>query len=220
MATPPKPFEQHDDFLTRAENFYEQNKKAISIGGSIILIAVIGIIAFNSFYLPNKEQEAQEQMFMAQQYFARDSFRLALNGDGNYDGFLQIIDNYKWTKAASLSKYYAGVSSLKLGEFDKAIEYLDDFSSNESLVNSTALGALGDAYSEKNEMDKAVSYYKKAADKTDNKLLSPYYLFKAGMALKVQGKNEEARDVFQQIKEKYPDSNESREAEKYIPTVS
>ncbi len=55
-------------------------------------------------------------MFMAEKYFAEDSLNLALNGDGNYSGFLQIIDDYKWSEAANLSHYYAGVIFFAPGE--------------------------------------------------------------------------------------------------------
>ena len=159
-------------------------------------------------------------MFKAQMYFERDSFNLALNGDGNYSGFLDIIDDYNWTKAADLSKYYAGVSYLYLGKYDKAIEYLKSFGGNDKIVSSMALGAIGDAYSELNNMDDAISFYKKAARNNANGYTTPYFLFKAGMALKVQGKNSDALILFKEIKNEYPDSRQASEIDKYIAMTS
>ncbi len=208
------------DFFTRVEEFFEENKKIISVGVSAILIVVVGIIAFNNFYLPAQETEAQEQMFMAQQYFEQDSFRLALDGDGNYGGFLKIISGYKFTKAANLSHFYAGVSYLRLGEFDNAIQHLNKFSGKEPVTSAMALGALGDAYSEKGDMDKAISHYRKAAAKGDNEMITPYYLFKAGLVLRMNGKNAEALKLFQQIKSEYPNSNEGRDIDRYIAMVN
>lgn len=209
------------DFFTKAENFFEQNKKALSIGGGVAAVALLALIAFYGFYLPGQEKAAQEQMFRAQQYFEQDSFRLALNGDGNYDGFLAIASEYGFTKAANLSHYYAGISYLRIGEYDNAITHLKKFSpKGEPVVCAMAKGALGDAYSEKNEMDEAVSYYKKAAEETKNELITPYYLFKAGLALKVQGKKDDALKLFRQIKNEYPESTEGREIDKYIAMVN
>ncbi|HXH17484.1 MAG TPA: tetratricopeptide repeat protein [Chitinophagales bacterium] len=208
------------DIFTRAEDFFEHNKKWISFGISTALVLIVAVVAINNFYLPSREKEAQEQMFRAQQYFEKDSFRLALNGDGNYDGFLKIIDDYSWTKAACLSHYYAGISYLRLGEYDNAITHLRKFSTREPIVGAMGLGALGDAYSEKNDMDEAVNYYQKAAKKANNEVISPYYLLKAGLALKVKGKNEEALEVFKKIKSNYPESNEGKEIDKYIAMVS
>jgi len=215
-----KPITHRSDFFTNAEDFFEKNKKTIAIGITSVLALVIAAVAFYNFYLPSQEKEAQAQIFKAQQYFEKDSFQLALNGDGNYDGFLQIIDDYGWTKACNLSHYYAGICYLRLGEYDNAIRHLKKFSGSEPVVGAVALGALGDAYSEKSDLDKAISYYKKAAGKGNNSLITPYYLFKAGLALKVKGKNAEALELFRKIKSEYPNSNEGRDIEKYIAMVS
>src|SRR5262249_15074784 len=113
-----------------------------------------------------------------------------------------------------------GISYLRMGEYDKAIEQLKKYSGSEPIVSAAAYSALGDAYSEKNDMDEAVSYYKKAADAVENNFITPMYLFKAGLALKVQGKKEEALKYFQKIKTNYPESNEGRDIDKYIGLVS
>ena len=220
MAQPKPITPQQTDFFTKAEDFFEENKKAISYGTSALLVLIIVVVYINNFYLPGRENEAQSQIFKAQQYFEMDSFRLALVGDGNYDGFLDIMDEYSWTKASNLSKYYAGVCYLRLGDYENAITYLGKFSTSEPIVGAMAMGAMGDAYSETGEMDKAVSHYKQAAKKANNEVLSPYYLFKAAMGLKVKGNNKDALELFKKIKSEYPDSNEGRDMEKYIAIVS
>lgn len=214
MAQPQQP--ESKDFFLKAEHFFEDNKKIISIAASAILIVVIAIVAVSNFYLPSQEKEAQEQLFKSQMYFERDSFKLALNGDGNYMGFLDIIDEYSWTKAADLSQYYAGISYLRLGQYDQAIEHLEQFDGDDMIVSAMALGAIGDAYTEKGDMEEGISYYKKAARLSRDNFTTPYYLFKAGLALKVEGKQQEALELFKEIKEKYPDSNEGANIEKYI----
>lgn len=216
----PQPITQGPDFFTRAEDFFENNKKTISYAISGLLLVIVAIVAIRNFYLPSREKEAQSQIFKAQQYFEQDSFRLALQGDGNYSGFLKIIDDYSWTKASRLSHYYAGVCYLRQGEYDNAIKHLKKFSSSEPVISAMALGALGDAYSEKNQMNDAISCYKKAAAKAGNEMLTPYYLFKAGLALKVQGSREDALKMFNKIKSDYPNSNEGRQIDKYIALVN
>lgn len=220
MAQPKPVTTDQSDVFTKAEDFFEKNKKAISYGVSALLLIIIAGVYINNFYLPGREQEAQSQIFKAQQYFEMDSFRLALEGDGNYDGFLDIIDDYSWTKASNLSKYYAGICYLRMDDYDNAITHLKKFSTSEPVIGAMGLGALGDAYSEKGDMDEAISYYKKAASKGNNNLLSPYYLFKAGLALKTKGNKEDALELFNKIKSEYPESTEGREIEKYIAMVS
>ena len=110
--------------LTRTEQFLESNQKLISIIiGSIVVIAV-GYLGLKKFYIEPRTKNAQDQMFMAQNYFEKDSFNLALNGDGTNLGFLDIIDDFGSTNAGNLANYYAGVSYLHMGQFDKAIDRL------------------------------------------------------------------------------------------------
>ncbi|MGC9353394.1 MAG: tetratricopeptide repeat protein, partial [Mariniphaga sp.] len=107
--------------LTKTERFIEENQKPITyVVGAIILI-VIAYLGFTRFYLQPREKEAQSQMFMAENYFERDSFNLAINGDGNYLGFLDIIDDYGMTKSANLAKYYTAISYLHLGQYEDAL---------------------------------------------------------------------------------------------------
>ena len=80
-------------------------------------------------------------------------------------------------------------------------------------------GALGDAYSELNDFDKAMSNYKKAANHGDNKVLSPYYLKKIGMLHEKNGDLAAAKKAYESIKEKYPDSPDGRDIDKYITRV-
>jgi tetratricopeptide (TPR) repeat protein len=187
--------------------------------GAIILV-VLGYFGFKKLYIAPREKEAQSQMFMAEKYFEMDSIAKALKGDGNYLGFLDIIDQYKFTKSANLSHYYAGICYLKKGEFQNAIDQLGDFSAGDELVAPMAIGAMGDAYMELNNSDKAIEYYLKAADNKKNDLTTPMFLMKAGMAYELAGKNDQAMKTYQRIKTEFARTNEGRDIDKYIGRVS
>jgi tetratricopeptide (TPR) repeat protein len=206
--------------LTRTEQFIEDHQSKIIYGLGAIVLIVIGYLAFTRFYLSNREKEAQSQMFMAEQYFEKDSFNLALNGDGNYLGFLDIIDDYSITKQAKLSCYYAGISYLHLGQFDEAIDYLNRFKTKDIELGPVSQGAKGDAYLELGNKEKALSQYEKAVSLSDNELTAPIYLMKAGKLAESMNKPEKALDFYNQIKEKYPTSNEGRSVDKYIGRVN
>ena len=117
-----------EEAFSKTEQFIEQNQKIILIIIGIIIVVILGFFGFKRFYLAPREKEAQGQMFMAQKYFEQDSIRKALNGDGQYLGFLAIIDEYGMTKSSNLSHYYAGMCYLKLGQFESAVEQLKKFS--------------------------------------------------------------------------------------------
>ena len=205
-----------EEALSKTEHFIEKNQKIILyiVGALVVLIG--GYMAFKKFYLGPKETEAQSQMFWAEKYFEKDSLNLALNGDGNYLGFLDIIDEYGMTKSADLAHYYAGMCYLKKGQFEEAIDHLKDFDSDDQIVSSMAKGALGDAYMELGDNDKALDYYMKAADNNNNLFTTPMFLMKAGWTYEIMGNYAEALKLYERIRKDYYKSYESREIEKYI----
>jgi tetratricopeptide (TPR) repeat protein len=218
--------QQHDNLqeiesaLTKTEQWIEDNQtRMFYVIGAVILV-VMGYLAFTRFYVRSREKEAQSQMFMAEQYFEKDSFNLALNGDGNYLGFLDIIDDYKITKQAGLSKYYAGISYLHLGQYQEAVDYLNRFKTKDILLAPVSQGAKGDAYLELGEQENALKCYKKAISLSENELTKPIYLMKAGMLLENMDQHKEALANYQLIKEKYPNTNEGRNIDKYIARLN
>jgi TolA-binding protein len=205
--------------LTRTEQFLETNQKLIGIViGSIVVVAV-GYFGLNKLYLEPHQKQAQEQMFMAQNYFEKDSFNLALNGDGNNPGFLDIIDDFGSTKAANLSHYYAGISYLHMGKYDDAIENLKKFDTDDLLLGPISVGAQGDAQLELGKTDKALDLYTQAYKMNDNELTAPIYMLKAGELLENASKQEDALKIYETIKQKFPESTEGRSIDKYIARV-
>lgn len=209
-------FEAVEVALSKTEKYIEDNRKSLTII-IVAIAAVVGIyLGYRKFYLEPKENEAQSEMFMAERYFEQDSFKLALEGDGQYLGFLDIIDDYGFTKCANLSNFYAGICYLRMGEFEEAVDYLEQFDGNDRLVAPVALGATGDAYVELNELKKGVKYYEKAAILNANEMTSPVYLLKAGYVYEELGEYKKAVEAYENIKYKYPNSDEAREIDKYI----
>lgn len=201
---------------SKVEHFVEKNKKmlSISVGGIVAVIALY--FAYSHFYIGPKEIEAQSSIFMAEKYFEKDSLEKAINGDGINYGFIDIIDEYSGTKTANLAKYYLGISYLKTGKYQEAIDQLKSFSSTDIFLSSISLGAIGDAQMELGEIDKAISSYEKAANNNSNELTSPMYLFKAGLAYEENGNYEKAVEKYTTIKNDYPESSEGRTIEKYL----
>lgn len=205
-----------EEALGKTEQFIEKHQKTILIALGVILVVGFAIYGVKKFYLEPRENEGQEQMFMAQQYFESDSLAKALNGDATYSGFLGIIDDYSGTKAANLSKYYAGMIYLKQGKFQEAIDYLKKFKSDDEIVGSMAAGSIGDAYLELGDKDEALNYYEKAANRKKNDLTSPLYLMRAAFVYEETGNFEKAVELYTEIKKEYPRSQEAMDIDKYI----
>jgi len=215
----PDNLQELESALTKTEHFIEEHQKPITYAVGIIIIVVIAYLGFKKFYLQPLEKEAQSQMFMAENYFEKDSFNLAVNGDGNYLGFLDIIDDYGMTKSANLAKYYAGISFLYLNQYEDALYFLEDFKTDDLLLGPVAEGAMGDASLELGEPEKALRHYKNAYSINDNNFTNPIYMMKAANLLESMDELEDALALYEEIKEKYPESNEGRYIDRYIARV-
>lgn len=201
----------------QAQDFYVKHQKTIvGVAGGVLLV-IAAFIAYKFLYLGPREKEAGEQMSQAQKQFERDSFALALtNPGGGFSGFLDVIDNYKGTKASNLANYYAGISYLNLGKFDAAISYLGDFKAKGRVLPIVKAGAMGDAYAEMNKMDKARSFYEKAVSIKANEAITPFYLKKLAMFYEKEGKTDKARKAYERIKTEFPSSSEATDIDKYL----
>ena len=160
-------------------------------------------------------------MFKGEQYFAKDSFQLALNGNGaDYAGFEAIIDQYGSTKAGNLAKAYAGICYFNLGEYEKALDLLKSFSASDQMISPAIVGRIGDCYVNMGNTQEGISYFEKAAQAADNNVLSPIYLKKAGVAYESLQQYDKAVNAYKTIKEKYYGSMEASDIDKYIARAS
>jgi tetratricopeptide (TPR) repeat protein len=209
-------FEGIELALTKGEKFIEENQKILIYIVTGIILVVLLFIGSKRFYFNPREENSAKEMFMAEKFFAKDSFNLALNGYGTYPGFLQIMDDYGMTKSANLSKFYAGVCYLNLGDYKNAISYLKKFKTDDILVGASKYSSLGDAYSGNIKYAEAAEAYLKGAEKFENNFSSPVLMKKAGLVYEELKEYKKAHDVYSSIKQKYPESQEGREMDKYI----
>jgi TolA-binding protein len=191
-------------------NKLKLNQKPLLIGLGVIAAIVAGAFYLTQIFLPEREAEAQDALFMAQINFEKKNFDLALNGDGKNKGFNYVKDNFSFTKASDLAGLYAGLCNLNLGKYDKAIEDLKGYSTNVEEIQAVAYSALGDAYSEKNNMTDAVTYYEKAAKASTNTSLAPRLILKAGKAFELAKNNEKALEMYKYLEQEFPGAEETQ----------
>ena len=205
------------EIVSRSEKFIEQNKKNISYGFIAIALAVSAIIAYNQFYRIPNNQNAAVAIFKGEHYLQRDSFNLALYGNGvDYDGFEYVVKKYGGTKAGNLAKAYAGICYFKTGDTENAIKSLKSFKTKEDNIAPAIIGLIGDCYVESGDVEQGITYFEKAASKANNDFLSPIYLKKAGIAYESLQQYDDAIKAYRAIKEKHAASMEAMDIEKYI----
>jgi tetratricopeptide (TPR) repeat protein len=206
--------------ISRALGFWEKYSKSIIYGGGLIIVLLGGYYAYTNFYQAPREEKAADAIFYAQRFFEKDSMSLALNGDGQHAGFEKVASSYSGTKAGNLAKFYAGVCALQLGDANKAIKYLKDFSTDALEIQTIAFSRLADAYAELGKNDDALSYYDKAARHfPEHDGLSADNLFRAGLLCETLGKQEKAAEYYKEIKAKYGRTEKGYQIDKYLARV-
>ena len=214
--------EQISDSVSKIEKFFNDNKKTVIIVVSAVVVLICGFFAYKNLYLVKQQDKALAEMWQAQRAFDQDSFQIALNGNENITGFVDIIDQYSNTKAGNTAYYYAACCAMKLADsahtdyYEDAVKYLKKFSTDDPILEPLSIGLMGDAYCELNELSKAVSKYEKAAKVADNETLSPLFLQKAGLVYEKLGKYGDALKVYTKIKEEYDGSQQAASIDKYI----
>jgi len=200
----------------QTSKFVRENQKSLIFIVGAIVVMIIAYIAYQKFYIAPQEIKASNQMHVAQDFWAKKEWDKAIKGYDSYPGFEKIISDYGNTKAANLAYFYLGTAYLNKGEYQKAIDNLTNYRGNDAMVASEALGGTADAYVELKDYDKASTYFKKAADKANNKFLSPLYLKKLGLVYEAQNNNKDADDTYKKIKSDYPESTEAQSIDEYI----
>ena len=203
--------------LSSSEQFVQQYQKPILLGLLAIVIIVSAIIGVRHFYVLPRENKAQAEMYKGVFYFEKDSFQLALQGNGaDFIGFKAIADEYSSTKAGNLAAAYSGLSLYNLGKYDEAITYLKNFDADEEFISPAIIGTIGDCYVNMDKYEEGVGYFERAAKKADNDMLSPIYLKKAATVYEKLGNKKKALEMYQKIKDSYPKSMSNQDIEKYI----
>ena len=225
-STTAEVFNTLDETANRSEQWIEKNNKALFVGLIVVVLLVLGVLGYNKYIKEPTELEASNELAFPRKYFNKAStvvgvkadslLTLGLEGADGKFGFLDIAETYSGTKTGNLANYYAGVSYLKMKEYEKAIEYLSKFSSDDLALGSVALGAIGDSFADINQPEEALEYYEKAANNKENDFTTPLFLYKAAQTAMDLKKYKKAEKLYTRIKEKFPKSEQGKEIDKYI----
>lgn len=219
-STTAEVFNTLDQGASKTEAWVAGNQKVIFIAVIVVALAAVGYLFFDKYVTSPKEEEAANEMFQAEQYLSQavdaqksnDSlYNLALNGGEGKYGFLSIIEKYDGTDAANLAHYCAGTAYLNTGKYKEAVKHFEDFKTKDVVLKAWAKGATGDAFVQlgtPDNLQQALKYYDEAARVSDNDMVTPRFLFKAGQLALSLNKKEDAHKYFAEIQEKYSTSAE------------
>ena len=209
-----------EESLTKAEMYVEKNKNNLMVIVVAIAVGFSAFFAYDRFYVQPNEENASTEMYMAEKNFELGKYQEALDGDEQFAGLLEIIESYGSTNSGNLAEYYAGISYLKLGNAETAIEHLDNFSSDDEMLAPIAKGAIGDAFSELGQDEEALNYYITAAELRTNNFTTPVFLMKAANAAYSLGNKDQALSLYTRIQDEFSTSREGQNIGKYITRIT
>ena len=196
--------------MNKTEMFFEKNSKSMIIALLALFVLAAAIFGYRQLISQPRERKAAEMIAQAQYRFESTTpeYQLALEGDANGPGFLDVIDQY---------------GSTRLGDRDNAAAYLAKYKPAKGIpaeiVNAQNIGLQGDIAVEKGDYAAAIKLFEKAAKVSDNNLTAPMYLRKAALAANAMGNKEQALGFAQRIQNEFPASAEAQNAEKLMGTI-
>lgn len=208
--------------VSKTEQFFQQNGKKVIIALTVIVLLVVGGYLYKNLVIDSNAEKAAAMIVDAQDRFAGENpdFALALNGDENGAGFLEVVEQYGSTATGNIAKHYAGICYLRLGDLENAEKYLSMYSAVNDLaaevINAQNLGLRGDIAVEKGDYEAAANLYGKAVKASDNLYTAPLYTYKQILVFAALGKKAEAENAYKTLKANYPTASETNEAEKVV----
>ena len=202
-------------FFDRSLYFYEENKTLVfgALGGLVVVIlAIFGFM----YYQGQQQGNAASQMTEATALYEAGNYRAALDGDNGAPGLLEIVDRFGSTKAGNLARFYAGDALLKLGDYEQALEYFQDFKKDNDAIGAAAYAGEAAVYESMGEYARAAERFEEAADQFENEFTAARYLHQAGRNYVMAGEFAEARTAYEDIKERYPASQTAAEVDFYL----
>ena len=225
-STTAKAFDALDETASKTEDFVAKNQKYILGFLGAIALVTVGYLLYQKFIAEPNQEEAANDLFVAQQNFQKavddagtksDSlYNLVLKGSDGKQGVIEIAEQYSGTDAGNLANYYAGVAYLNTGKYAEAIASLEKFKSESTVLNALALGAIGDAFAQKNQPKEALEYYVKAADANKDEFTTPRFLLKAGKTAYALGNKADAIKYYTNIKDNYENTPEGQNIDALI----
>jgi len=192
-------------------HFFADNRKMIMYVGGGIIGLVILFFGYKKFISEPEEIEAESKIFYAEQMFMADSIDRAVKGDGQHMGLADLVNDYGSTTAGKRASYLLGIAMYRQGKYDEAIDNLENYDLNDMIVQPEALGMIGDCYVEKKELEKAASYFVKAAEVSKNNFTSPRFYKKAGLVYENLKEYEKAKGYYEKVQKEFPESDAAKQ---------
>lgn len=211
---------KQDALLTsyaKATAYYEQHKKNISIGVTVLVVAIVAIL----FYAKNQrdnDEKAMTDLSSIYQYYDNGQFQVAIDGmpERNIPGLRSIVDNYGSTKSGDLARFYLANAYFHVGRFQEALEEFEECSPSDQLLIVSCLSGIAGCHEGLGNYSRAAEFYEQASTKYPKDASAAENMSHAAHNYALAGQKEKALDLYKRIKKEYPTSTYARDADRHI----
>ncbi|MCT4582039.1 MAG: tetratricopeptide repeat protein [Flavobacteriales bacterium] len=207
------------DIITQGQDFLKGPGKFVLIAIAGIAVLIGGYFAYNKFVVAPKDVKSVEAMYMAEHYLLdKEDYATAINGDANGAKGLEALAKSSYA-GGEIAKYDLGIAYLNNGQYQEAIKVLKDVNFKDDVLGTEALGMIGDAYLELDDLSSALDFYTKAYKNRENILTTPMYMMKAAQCMELLNNYTDAAEIYEKLIADYPFAKEKNNAEKYLAMV-
>jgi tetratricopeptide (TPR) repeat protein len=200
----------------KAVDFFEKNKKHVYIALGIIVLVVAGIVGLVNQRKENNEAAALE-LSRVSQIYEMGQYQQAISGDetGNIKGLLFIAENYGSTNNGEIAKIMLANAYFNLRDFDNAERWYKDYSGNVELLDVASVAGVAAVNEAKQNYIEAGKLFEQAYNKDKNNPFRDEYLYYAGRNYFMGNDMENAKKIFDELKDNFPKSKFIAQSERY-----
>jgi tetratricopeptide (TPR) repeat protein len=208
------------NFYKTAVIFFEKYKNKIFLYAGILVVAAAAV-----YFYVNQKSESNEkaglELSRIMSLYTQGSYLEAIEGKQgtNIIGLKKLVEEYSGSENGETAKIYLANCYAFLGNYDEAFKYYDDYSGSIDYFEASSLAGQAGYYAAKEDYEKAANLYLQASKMSKLNSQNPDYLLNAGIYFLRAGEKEEAKILFDRIKEDYTTSLAYREVDKYLSMI-
>lgn len=209
------------EFYYKSQQYIEENKNKVLIYVGAFALVVVAVIFFLNFR-SSRNEEAGKLLSRVMDLYEQGAYLEAIEGKQgtNLVGLKKIVEDYGSTENGETAKIYLANAYAFLGQYDKALDYYKDYSGSNDIYKAAALAGQAGYYASKGEYEKAAELFKKAANVSEINPSRPDYLLRAGINFMKAGQKDEAKELFQIIKDDYKTSTAFAQVDRYFTELN
>lgn len=209
------------EFYYKTQNYIQQNTNKVLIYAGSLLVVIVAVIMFINFR-NTKNEEAGLLLSRVMELYDQGAYLEAIEGKQGSDivGLKKIVEDYGSTENGETAKIYLANSYAFLGQYEKALEYYEDYGGSNEIYKAAALAGQAGYYASRNEYKKAAELFEKAANVTETNPSRPEYLLRAGINFMKAGQKDEAKALFQIVRDNYKTSLAFPQVDRYFTELN